>query len=159
MSEERCDECGERLREDAKYCRECGTRVTSQTLQDENTIDSEDVDQRENGGPHPWTDEDVENGKLLAAVSHLLTLVTWLFGPLIIMLVSENPFVVQNAKNAVMWQLMVTVYFIIAGLLVVILVGIPLLFALWFLNLAFVIIATVRASEGTAWQYPLTPAV
>lgn len=96
---------------------------------------------------------------MMAMVTHLLALVTWLIGPLVVLFVSDNDFVVQNAKNAVMWQLMLVIYSILAGILVFIGIGILLLMALWLLNLVFIVIATVKANDGVAWQYPLTPAV
>lgn len=173
MTADTCPSCGERLLPGANFCRECGEAVPAADPETAGPADAdptagEATDEvgptREPPSPPPatgeaWTAADVEDGKLLAAIGHLLALVTWLFGPLIVMLVSENPFVVQNAKNAVMWQLMFAIYSILAAFLVIILVGIPLLMALWFLNLAFVIVATVKATEGNAWKYPLTPAV
>lgn len=143
MSTDRCPACNDPVTPGANYCPACGAALT----------DSPPRDAGE------WSEEDVESGRIPAALTHLLALFTWAIGPLLVWLVSENPYVVKNAKNALMWQLMLTVYGMVAASLVVILVGIPLLFALWFLNLGFVVLGTVKASEGTAWQYPFTPAI
>lgn len=166
MSSASCPSCDAPILAGANYCRVCGTPVDAPTVdavqptRDEDALDeagSASPPGRETVPGRPWTATDAEEGAVLAAIAHLLALVTWLFGPLIIMLVAENPFVVRNAKNAVMWQVMLAIYSLLAGLLVIVLIGIPILLALWFLNLAFVIIATVKASEGEAWVYPLTP--
>jgi uncharacterized Tic20 family protein len=45
---------------------------------------------------------------------------------------------------------------VIAGILCLVLIGIPLLILLHILNIIFVIVATIRASEGQLYRYPLT---
>ncbi len=48
------------------------------------------------------------------------------------------------------------IYDAIAAILCFVLIGIPILIALWILNTVFVIIASVKASEGTLYRYPFT---
>jgi uncharacterized Tic20 family protein len=48
------------------------------------------------------------------------------------------------------------IYNIVAGILSLILIGFVLLAILHVLNVVFVIIAAVRASEGQLYRYPLT---
>lgn len=55
---------------------------------------------------------------MLAALTHVLGIFSWIIGPLI---------------------------------------GIVFLFILPVVNLAFCVIAAVKANEGEAWSYPLTP--
>jgi uncharacterized Tic20 family protein len=45
---------------------------------------------------------------------------------------------------------------VIAGILCLVLIGIPLLILLHILNIIFVIVATIQASEGKLYRYPLT---
>ena len=47
-------------------------------------------------------------------------------------------------------------YDAIAAILCIILIGIPILIALWVMNTVFVIIASIRASEGKLYRYPFT---
>ena len=47
-------------------------------------------------------------------------------------------------------------YDIIAGILCIVLIGIPILIALWILNTVLVIIASVKTSNGEFYRYPLT---
>lgn len=93
----------------------------------------------------------------LAAVAHLLALAIGILGPLLIYATTDDPFVKQNAANATNWQIMVIVYATISGFLVLVLVGILLLLILAIANVAFIVLAAIKASDGEAWEYPLTP--
>ena len=48
------------------------------------------------------------------------------------------------------------IYNIVAGILCLILIGFALLAILHLLNVVFVIIAAMRASDGQMYRYPLT---
>ena len=48
------------------------------------------------------------------------------------------------------------IYDAIAVILCFILIGIPILILLWILNTVFVIVASIKASEGQLYRYPLT---
>jgi uncharacterized Tic20 family protein len=48
------------------------------------------------------------------------------------------------------------IYDAIALILCFILIGIPILILLWILNTVFVIVASIKASEGQFYRYPLT---
>ena len=67
----------------------------------------------------------------------------------------ENSFDEQNGKESVNFQICILIYATVAGLLTVVLIGIPLLIALGIFNLVCVIIATVKASNGELYRYPL----
>jgi len=47
------------------------------------------------------------------------------------------------------------IYDAIAFVLCFVLIGIPILILLWVLNTIFVIIASIQASEGKLYRYPL----
>lgn len=48
------------------------------------------------------------------------------------------------------------IYDVVAGILCLVLIGIPILIALWILNTVLVIIASVKTSNGEFYRYPLT---
>jgi len=48
------------------------------------------------------------------------------------------------------------IYSVISGILCLVLIGFALLAILHVLNVVFVIIASIRASEGNFYRYPLT---
>ena len=81
-----------------------------------------------------------------------------ILGPLIVWLVKrdEMAFVEDQGKEALNFNISMTIYGIISALLMFILIGFALLLILGVVWLVFVILAAVKANEGTAYRYPLT---
>ena len=102
--------------------------------------------------------------RMWATLAHLSALAAFVFpfgsilGPLIIWLVKreEMPFVEDQGKEALNFNISMTLYGLVAAVLIVVLVGIPLLILLFFAWLILVILAAVKANEGVAYRYPLT---
>ena len=78
--------------------------------------------------------------------------------PLVIWLIrrDEFPFADEQGKELVNFQISMTLYGIIAGLLCFILIGFVLLPALLVANIILIIIATIRANRGEGYRYPWT---
>ncbi len=87
-----------------------------------------------------------------------LHVVGHLFGPLIVWLLKrhESPEIDAHGKESVNFQISMFIYNVIAGILCLVLIGFFLLIALWILNTVFVIIASIQASEGKLYRYPMT---
>lgn len=139
MPERSCPECGAELDADAAFCPECGAAV--------------------DGGDRPTRGAQARNptdNRTFAAITHVLAIFTWVIGPVIILVATDDMFVKENARNATNWQIMFTIYAFISGLLILLVIGFVFLVILGFLNLVFCIIAAVKASEGEAWKYPAT---
>jgi uncharacterized Tic20 family protein len=81
-----------------------------------------------------------------------------IIAPLIIWLIKRDndPFVNDQGKEAVNFQISITIYTAIASILILILIGIPAIIALAIMNIVFIIIATVKSSNGEAYRYPMT---
>jgi uncharacterized Tic20 family protein len=96
----------------------------------------------------PTSDE-----KTMALLSHILTIVAPVLAPLIIYLIKkdESPFIAEHAKESLNFQITM---FIVCFLLVITIIGILLVWIIALLALVFVIIATLRASEGKLYKYP-----
>ena len=79
-------------------------------------------------------------------------------GPLIIWCLKkdEMPLVNDQGKEALNFQITMSLAFIVAGFLVFVLVGFFLLPVVWLFDVIFTIIAAVKANEGVAFRYPLT---
>ncbi len=79
-------------------------------------------------------------------------------GPLIVWLAKrdESPEIDAHGKEAVNFQLSMLLYNVIAGVFCLILVGFVFLALLWVLNAVFVIIASIKASDGKLYRYPMT---
>ena len=79
-------------------------------------------------------------------------------GPLIIWLIKkdESPFVDDQGKESLNFQISFTIYCAISVILIVVVIGIILLIALGIGFLILVIIASIKANEGEEYRYPLT---
>ena len=108
--------------------------------------------------PMPSPPSGVGDDKTWAILSHVLTSVGGFIAPLVIYLIKkdESPFVRHHAAEALNFQLSVLLYAIISLVLILVLVGLVLLFALGIGTLIFTIIAAVAASNGERYRYPLT---
>jgi len=81
-----------------------------------------------------------------------------IFGPLIVWLLKrgESAEIDAHGKESLNFQLSMLIYDAVAVLLCFVLIGIPILIGLWILNIILVIIASIKASEGQLYRYPLT---
>lgn len=97
--------------------------------------------------------EPTNDEKTLALVAHLITFLSAFIGPLIIYLIKkdESKFVSHHAKESLNFQITMV---IISVVLAITIVGLFLLWAVALVDVVFVIIATVRASEGKYYKYP-----
>ncbi len=79
-----------------------------------------------------------------------------LLGPLVVWLLKKNEFSVvdQEGKASLNFQLTVTIGFLIAGLLCLVLIGIPLIIALVITDVVLVVIAAVKVNNGEEFKYP-----
>lgn len=77
--------------------------------------------------------------------------------PLVIWLVKREgyPLVDDQGKEALNFQISLTIYAIISAILILLLIGILLLIALGIFALIVQIIAMVKANEGVRYRYPL----
>ncbi|ARN84865.1 orotate phosphoribosyltransferase [Candidatus Nucleicultrix amoebiphila FS5] len=81
-----------------------------------------------------------------------------LIAPLIIWLMKrqDSDLIDRNGKEALNFQLSVTLYGVVASILIFVLVGLALLFALAIFQAVCVIIASIKTNDGIAYRYPLT---
>lgn len=97
-----------------------------------------------------------QDNTTMAAIVHVLGLVTWIVGPAIVYFVTEDSFTKENAANALNWQIILTLYLFVAGLSVFVLIGFVLTPLVMLVSLVFCILAAIKASDGEAWSYPAT---
>lgn len=81
-----------------------------------------------------------------------------IIGPLVVWLIKKAEYAVveEQGKEALNFQISMTIYGIVAVPLVFVLIGIPLLIGLIVANLVLIIIAAVKASNGESFRYPCT---
>ena len=108
------------------------------------------------------TSSDIRTWCVLCHASALLGLffhfLGHLLGPLIVWLVKrgDSPEIDAHGKESLNFQISMLIYDAIAAILCVVLIGIPILIALWVLNTVLVIIASIQASEGKFYRSPIT---
>jgi uncharacterized Tic20 family protein len=112
--------------------------------------------------PAPGASSDIRTWCVLCHAAALLGLffhfLGHLLGPLIVWLVKrgDSPEVDAHGKESLNFQISMLIYDAIAAILCIVLIGIPILIALWVLNTVLVIIASIQASEGKFYRYPIT---
>jgi len=94
----------------------------------------------------------------LAALAGFIIPFGNLIGPLIIwqMKKDEMPFVADQGKESLNFQITVTIAAIVCFVLMVVLIGALLLPLVGLAALVFVVIAAVKANQGEAYRYPVT---
>lgn len=81
-----------------------------------------------------------------------------ILGPLVIWLVKKDgsAFVDHNGKEALNFQISMTIYAIISGILILVFIGIIMLIVVAIADIALTIMAAVKANNGEHYQYPMT---
>ena len=81
-----------------------------------------------------------------------------ILGPLIVWLAkrSDSPEIDEYGKESLNFKISMLIYNVIAGVLCLVLVGFIILVILHILNLVLVIVASIQASEGKFYRYPMT---
>lgn len=104
-----------------------------------------------------------KNERTLGMLCHLLAFVGFIgipfgniLGPLVLWLVKkdESEFVNDQGKEALNFQITMTLAALVAMALIIVLIGIPLLIAIVVVDIIFVIIAAIKANEGQPYRYP-----
>lgn len=98
----------------------------------------------------------LDDAEAIGVIVHVAALLTTFIGPLIVLVISDDPFVQENVRNALNWEIMVVIYSFISVLLAFFMIGLFMLAAVAILNVIFCSIAAYKASQGEAWSYPLT---
>jgi uncharacterized protein len=95
---------------------------------------------------------------LSAFAFFLIPLLGGVLGPLAVWLLKreEYPLVADQGRESVGFQLSLLVYGLVAGVLVMPFFGPLILLAVAVFGIAMVVVASVKASEGTAYRYPLS---
>jgi uncharacterized Tic20 family protein len=93
--------------------------------------------------------------RTLAILVHVLSIFFWIIPGLIIYLIKkdESPFVAEHAKEAMNFQLTLTLLYI---LLAISIVGIIFLWVPYVIQLVLCIVAAIKASDMKLYKYPMT---
>jgi len=112
----------------------------------------------------PEPRQDPKEERTWAMVCHLAALAGYIIpvagnivGPLIIWLMKKEQFALVNdqGRESLNFQISITIYAIIAGLLAFVGIGLVLLPVVGIFALVMIIMAAIKANEGVAYRYPL----
>src|SRR6266480_3967047 len=93
-----------------------------------------------------------------ALVGFLVPVAGHLVGPLIVWLAKRHdaPEIDAHGKESLNFQISMLIYTAISAVFCLVLIGFLFLAVLWVLNSVFVIIASIQASDGKFYRYPMT---
>jgi uncharacterized Tic20 family protein len=102
--------------------------------------------------------------RTMGMLTHLISLVGLiiplgnLIGPLVVWLMKkdEHPFIDENGKESVNFQISLTIYLIISGILALIVIGFITGIGLTIFWIVVAIKASIQANKGESYRYPLT---
>lgn len=105
-----------------------------------------------------------QDEKTFGMLAHLSALAGFIIpfgniiGPLVVWLIKkdQSTWVDLQGKESLNFQISITIYAIIAGILTLILIGVLLLIAVGIFSLVMIIMASIKVNEGQMFQYPLT---
>lgn len=165
-----CRKCGDDMPEEALFCPGCGASAAAEP--------------GEVPPPSPATSASRTYGGVssgdrnMAMLCHLISFVGIvipfgnILGPLVVWLIQreKSPFVDEHGKESINFQLSLIVYsfvgvllLVVSAILVIVFIGIFMLvivglivLALFVFSLIVVIVASVRASNGEMYRYPLS---
>lgn len=97
------------------------------------------------------------NDKNIAVLTHLGGIFFGLIPALVVWLLKkeDNPFIGEQAREALNFQITVFIGYMGAWILAWVLVGLALLPLIYVGNLVLCIIAAVKVSKGESYQYPV----
>jgi uncharacterized Tic20 family protein len=94
----------------------------------------------------------------LSALSGYIIPFGFIIGPLIIWSLKkeEFPFVNDQGKEAINFQISMMIYIIISAILILIIIGILMLIALGIFQIIMIVVASIKANNGERFRYPLS---
>ncbi|MGA8840348.1 MAG: DUF4870 domain-containing protein [Candidatus Aquilonibacter sp.] len=97
------------------------------------------------------------NDKVAAMAIHIAGIFFWFVPSLIVYLaVTGNPWLKEQARNALNFQLTMLIAFIIGIVLSFIGIGFLIIWAVEVIVVVLSIVAAVKANQGETYKYPLT---
>ncbi len=81
-----------------------------------------------------------------------------IIGPLVVWLMKkdEMPFVNSRGKEALNFQITMVIAALVSVILILVVIGIFLLWAVAIIDLIFIIVAAIQASKGVDYRYPIS---
>ncbi|HSH54210.1 MAG TPA: DUF4870 domain-containing protein [Methylotenera sp.] len=96
--------------------------------------------------------------KNIATITHLGGTVFSFIPALIVWILKkdDSPYIAEQAKEALNFQITVLLAYFVAWILVWILIGFAFLGIIWLANIVLCIVAAISTSKGETYRYPFT---
>ena len=106
------------------------------------------------GGEAPMSQSDERTWAMLAQLSGILL---GFIGPLLVMLIfgPRSAFVKKESTEALNFQILVVIGYIVSFILTFIFIGILLFFAVAIVNIVFCIMPALKNKDGIEYRYPI----
>lgn len=89
-------------------------------------------------------------GFILPGLGFLTPIIMWILKS------KENSEIDRHGKNIANFMISMIIYATISAILIILIIGIPMLIAIGFIEIVFIILASIKASNGEYWKYPLS---
>ena len=108
--------------------------------------------------PPPPSGDAPQEDRTIALITHLSGIIAGFIVPLIMWLINkdkpEKPWLTDQSKEALNFQITITIAFVICVVLSAILIGAFLMPIVWLVNLVFCILGGVASNKGESYRYP-----
>jgi len=104
------------------------------------------------------TAEVSKDARMFGMLCHLLGILTWIVGPLIIWLIKreDDKFIDEHGKEALNFQITILIAYAVGGITTFICIGFFIMLAAWIFNLIFCIMGAIKANDGQPYRYPIS---
>ncbi len=99
------------------------------------------------------------DARMWALFANLGGIIFYFIAPLVIYLIykDRDPFIRRHAAQALNFQIIAAIAYLISGILTIVLIGFPLLLAVFVCWILFPIMGAIAANKGEPYNYPLIP--
>ena len=108
--------------------------------------------------PPPPSGAAPQEDRTIALITHLSGIIAGFIVPLIMWLINkdkpEKSWLTDQSKEALNFQITITIAFVICVVLSAILIGAFLMPIVWLINLIFCILGGVASNKGESYRYP-----
>ncbi|MBI1249648.1 DUF4870 domain-containing protein [bacterium] len=98
-----------------------------------------------------------QDDRNLAVLCHVLGFFSWILGPVIIwiLLKDKSPFIDFHGKQAINFQITLTIAAMISVVLVCVYIGLLLMLAVVVVEIVYIVIASLKAQQGEYYVIPV----
>ena len=99
-----------------------------------------------------------QDDRNLAVLCHVLGFFTWIIGPVVIWILmkDKSPFIDFHGKQAINFQITLTIAAAVSAVLVCVYIGLLLMLAVIVVEIVYIVIASLKAQQGELYVIPVS---